>query len=74
MATIGVRGAARGGVQVMADATTNAGSSTTSSGGGLLGFVNFQSPAFWAVLYAVLAGAYLALMYFGHGGSRGSVF
>jgi hypothetical protein len=73
MATIGARGAVRGGVQVMADATTNAPSAqnASKSWGNL---IDFSKPATWAWLYFLVAMGYLAFMYFGHGGTRGSVF
>lgn len=74
MATIGARGAVRGGVQVMADATTNAPSAANAKNASWGSWVNFSRPSTWAWLYFGVAMAFLAFMYFGHGGTRGAVF
>lgn len=82
MATIGVRARGNvaagatvqsGGQQTLADATTNAAAANASTPR-FFGWVDFSQPATWAMLYFVGALLFLAFMYFGHGGSRGSVF
>ncbi len=59
-----------GGIQGATDANTNSLQQAQIAGTKhTLGL----SPAAWASIFAGLAAGYILLMYFGHGGSRGSV-
>jgi len=70
MARLGARFA--GGVGTMADSQTN-GPSAANAKTGMGRWLDFSQSKTWAWLYFWIALAYLLMLYFGHGGTRGNV-